>query len=378
MKKQSKDIFIVDDLTQNIQVLGNILMKKGFSIHIAKSGEQAISSIKNVQPDLILLDISMPEMDGYEVCTYLKSCEETKHIPVIFLTARTEEEDIIKAFNTGGVDYISKPYRSTELISRIKTHIELKDVHEELKQINASKDKLFRIIGHDLRSPISQVIQMSELLESHYGDIPEKEMKEMFLHVRNSSLRSLKLLENLFSWACSQTGSMVFNPQKCQISEVINENVKLFEEQAEIKNIRIIASNLYEEEIVADKDMINTIVRNFLSNAIKFSYPKGTIDIQNEVRRNNLIVMVTDDGTGMSPEDCDKLFKIGEGCSKFGTNNEKGTGIGLLLCKEFVDKHSGSIWVESKLGEGSRFSFSIPIKPGESHCDCESHFNKAF
>jgi signal transduction histidine kinase len=234
--------------------------------------------------------------------------------------------------------------------------------NRELLELNITKDKFFNIIGHDLKSPIVQMIQFSQLIEENYKNLNDEKLLTFIKAMKESSVRGFKLLENLLDWARSQTGSISFAPEPFLISELIKENIELFEKQAETKNIQINAPNFYEGTVIADRNMINTVVRNLLSNAIKFTYTNGSIEIDSKAERDNIVISVKDNGQGMSCEDCNKLFKIDSGYTAVGTNNEKGTGIGLILCKEFIDKHDGSIWVESEQGEGSTFRFSIPMK----------------
>lgn len=232
----------------------------------------------------------------------------------------------------------------------------------ELNELNSTKNKFFKIIGHDLKSPIAQMIQFSRIIEENYKSLEDEQLLELVEGMKESSSRGFKLLENLLDWSHSQTGNFSFTPTTFSLTELLIENVGLFEKQAAEKNIQIGTQNVFEGEIYADRNMINTVVRNLLSNAIKFTRPNGKIEIFSEIADEKLILSIKDNGVGISQNDCEKLFKIDSGHTTVGTNNEEGTGLGLILCKEFIDKHNGTIWVESKLNEGSTFSFSIPMK----------------
>lgn len=354
-----KSIYIIDDVHENLQVLGNILKNDGYNISVARNGKQALEGINIKLPDLILLDISMPEMDGYEVCKELKSQKETAEIPVIFLTARTHPVDIVKGFKVGGVDYITKPFNSEELLSRIKTHLELKKAREELLEINATKDKFFRIIGHDLKSPLSVLINFTSLLVEKMDTFSQEEMKKILVQLNEHSLATYKLLENLLSWSKSQSGNIDFKPEKIKINKLINETIHFFKNEAKNKSIHL------ENEIngnciaFADKNMINSVLRNLFSNAIKFTFKGGKVTTKCREINGVVEIAVIDTGMGISPDAFDKLFKIETHYSTQGTANEKGSGLGLILCKEFIEKHEGKIWVESKKGEGSSFKFTL-------------------
>ena len=236
----------------------------------------------------------------------------------------------------------------------------LYSANEQLKETIATKDKFFRIIGHDLRTPIGQVIQFTELIETSYQDMPEAEMLEFMGLLKDSSTRGIQLLENLLQWAGSQTDSIQFEPQDLMLNTLVEENIQLLAENAAAKGIRIDNQVDKDSCIYADENMLQTILRNLLSNAIKFSFEQGLIEIGLEKRNEQTLLFVRDNGIGMSLEEANKIFDINFKHSSEGTKMEKGTGIGLILCKEFVDKHGGQIWVESVVGEGSVFWVLLP------------------
>lgn len=367
MKNGKKNVYIVDDVQENLQVIGNILKQNNINISVARNGEQALNGIKKKLPDLVLLDISMPGMDGYEVCKKLKEDAETAHIPVLFLTARTQTDDIVQGFKVGGVDYITKPFNSEELLSRVFTHLELKESRDliesqnkELMNLNATKDKFFNIIAHDLRNPFNTILGFSNLLLHDLNNYPKERVYEIMLMISQSANATYKLLENLLEWGRSQSGSLSFNPVNINGKALIQENVQLLNESAASKKINLIQNADPDTVICADKDMINTVVRNLISNAIKFTPHEGQICIEAKQTIDATEISITDTGVGISDENIDKLFRIDKNHSTKGTNNEDGTGLGLVLCKEFIDRHDGKIWVESELGKGSRFSFLLP------------------
>lgn len=359
--KSKKQIYIIDDVNENLQVLGNILKQNGYNISVARNGEQALIGIPKKQPDLVLLDISMPGMDGFEVCERLKSDSTISEIPIIFLTARTETEDIVKGFKTGGVDYITKPFNADELLVRVKTHLELKEAREELVNLNATKDKFFRIIAHDLKSPLASLFSFTELFQSNINSYSKEEIKE-YLNVlnRNTELTS-KLLENLLTWARSQSGKIQFEPENFSVKELVMENISLLKSVAQEKQLHLYSEDIEDLTIYADRNMITTVLRNLISNAIKFTPHNGKVSVRVETKETKLIMSVIDTGLGVKQEDINKLFKIDQHHTTLGTNKEKGTGLGLILCKEFVNRHNGEIWVESELEKGSAFKFTLPI-----------------
>jgi len=247
-----------------------------------------------------------------------------------------------------------------DITERMRDEAEIKLKNEELTNLNATKDKFFSIIAHDLKSPFNSIIGFSSLLtrQLQEGDYAAIEKYSGIIH--NSSQQAMDLLMNLLEWSRLQTGRMVFNPESIDIVALTNQSTELLNASAQQKSITIYSEMPVNLSVFADKAMIGTILRNLISNAIKFTETGGKIIISTEQMANELVVSVLDNGVGISSESIGKLFRIDENNSTLGTQNEKGTGLGLLLCKEFIDKHGGRIWVESEPGKGSRFFFSIP------------------
>ncbi len=367
-------VLIVDDVAENIQVLGNILDENDIEFSYATSGKEALEAITFNKPDLLLLDINMPEMSGFEVCEELKKDPETKGIPIIFLTARTEQEDILKGLTIGAVDYVTKPFNPKELLSRVNTHLELNNsrkiintqneqlrkTNADLKEVIMTKDKFFSIIAHDLKSPFNTLLGFSELLLKEYDKRDPEENKEMITHIFNSAVHGFNLLNNLLEWSRSQTGRIEYEPQDFSLTDLVSQNILSISDAAYKKNIGV--QNEIKEYMLAfgDRRMINTVVRNLISNALKFTKPGGKIVLSHKKENEFIEVTVSDTGVGIKEENISKLFRLEESISTPGTDKEQGTGLGLILCKEFVEKNKGKIWVESEYGKGSKFKFTIP------------------
>ncbi len=362
--KKKPLILIVDDTTKNIQVLGNMLYSKGYNISVATSGKEALESVKAKTHDLILLDIQMPEMDGFEVCKNLKSNPSTKEIPVIFLTAVTDPEKIVHGFELGAVDYITKPLNPAELFMRVATHIEIKESRTKLEELNATKDKFFKIIAHDLRNPFAGIMGLSEIMENELkdnGKLNESTFLQYSQLIFNSAKSALSLIENLAQWAKSQTGEIVVSPRNLPFNNLLLNTLPIVTSNAFNKNI-ILEKNISDQDIVfADEALSNMIIRNLLTNAIKFTHPGGKIIVSTKMEGDFLEISISDTGIGISPKNLSKIFRIDSKFSSLGTNKEKGTGLGLILCQEFVEKQGGTIRVESELGKGSKFTFTLPL-----------------
>jgi len=354
-------VLMVDDVPKNLQVLSMILKEENINIAAAVNGKQALDIIQKIKPDLILLDIMMPEMDGYDTLKQIKSIPENCDIPVIFLTARTEMKDIVTGLELGAVDYIAKPFNRMELLTRVRNHLELKSFRDALKEANSSKDKFFSIISHDLRTPFATVINFTEYLIDNFEQIDKNQLFEIYQDILSISKRSYKLFENLLQWARSQAGSIKFNPERVNIKCLVDDNVKIFKSKAKEKSI-IFCTDIPDDLFVRiDKNMFDTIIRNLTSNAVKFTKHGGTIDISAEVADNRFRVSIIDTGIGIPKKTQKKLFRIDEHITTHGTDHEEGAGLGLLLVKEFVEKHQGFITVNSEEGKGSRFNLDFPI-----------------
>ncbi|NJN25825.1 MAG: hybrid sensor histidine kinase/response regulator [Cyclobacteriaceae bacterium] len=360
IESNRQKVLIVDDVTKNIQLVANFLKQAGYDINFAISGKTALNHINKEKFDLILLDIMMPEMDGFEVCQKLKSDEETKDIPIVFLTAKTDIDSITKAFQVGGIDYITKPFNRAELLARVKTHLELQEQKRNLKELNATKDKFFSIIAHDLKSPLNQLLGLSEILQKELETQQNNEIKNLVNLMNKSAMSGRMLLDNLLEWSRSQTGTINYQPKQIDLGQITDEVMKLNENNTLQKQIMLESKIALGISGYADENMIKTVLRNLISNGIKFTMPGGKIELEAKQEKDQIIYSVADNGIGMKPADLKKLFRIDINPNSIGNSKEKGTGLGLILCKEFIEINKGEIWAESKVGEGSCFKFSMP------------------
>jgi len=369
---QKKMILVVDDNPHNLKILGGILRDNGYSSAFAQNGAKALNAVKIGRPALILLDVQMPDMNGFAVCQQLKQDATTKDIPVIFLTANTEKEDMIEGLELGAVDYVTKPFNRKELITRINTHIELKDAKEklnqalkELQQALAAKDKFFSIIGHDLANVFSASLGSVNRLAETGRQLDENKQDELMALVKNSLESGHNLLQNLLYWSRIQTGRMPIQLINVNLKTVVERNIALLESNAKAKNIAI-WSSVDTLLVFADENMLDTVIRNLLSNALKFTPAGGKVEISAKpVEDNRIELSISDTGVGIKPENFDKLFRIDVSYSTRGTAEEMGTGLGLILCQEFMEKNGGTIGVESEPGKGSRFYLRLPLERRE-------------
>ncbi len=373
-------ILVVDDQPINLKVIASVLSQE-YSLSVATSGLNALKMLEKSIPSLILLDIMMPDMDGFELCQKIKENENTKEIPIIFLTAKTDLNDIIKGFDYGAVDYITKPFSPTEMKVRVVNHLNLyhakndlketnqklllsqealKTANQQLEQTNKEKDKFFSIIAHDLKSPFTGILGLSEMLRD---DAPELDTESIIKYaglIHSSTQQTFELLKNLLEWARMQQGRIPFDPKPFSLNNLIKAEIKGLMNVANQKNIELIDALSENIILTADENMIRTVLRNLIANALKFTPRKGKILIDAKVENGQTEISVADTGVGMTPETIEKLFKIETSFTKKGTENETGTGLGLMLCKEFIEKHAGKIRVESEVGKGSTFFVLMP------------------
>ena len=351
-------VLVVDDVVSNVLLLKVLLTNEKFKVITAGNGKEALSQAVNARPDLILLDVMMPEMNGFEVAERLKADPETQHIPIIFLTALNTTADIVKGFKVGANDFISKPFNKEELVIRVTHQISL----IAAKRIIMGRDKLYSVIAHDLRSPMGSIkMVLNMLILSLPSEQIGKEMFDMLSMANQSTEDVFSLLDNLLKWTKSQIGKLNVVYQDFDIVGNIASVIEIFNLVAGMKNIKVNFPVHGKIEVHADMDMMKTILRNLLSNAIKFSYNDSEILVNAEIEGDKVIVSVKDTGKGMSEEDQKKLLNTETHFSKYGTNNEEGSGLGLLLCQDFAVKNGGRLWFESEEGKGSTFFFSVAL-----------------
>lgn len=363
-------ILIVDDVMSNVLLLKVLLTNEKFAIATASNGRQALEQVEKENPDLVLLDVMMPDMSGFEVAQHLKSNPNTADIPIIFLTALNSTADIVKGFQVGANDFISKSFNKEELIIRVTHQISLVAAKrlilsktEELQRTIAGRDKLYSVIAHDLRSPMGSIKMVLNML---ILNLPSEkigaEMYELLTMANQTTEDVFSLLDNLLKWTKSQIGKLNVVYQDVDLVEVTDGVIEIFSMVASLKKIKIREMKPEKMMVNADIDMLKTVVRNLLSNAIKFSKENSEVLVKMEEVDGMAVVSVQDHGCGISEEGQKKLLHTDTHFSTFGTNNEEGSGLGLLLCKDFVVKNGGKLWFTSKEGEGSIFSFSIPVK----------------
>jgi len=355
------NILIVDDVPANLRLLDHILRDKGYKVRPVPNGTLALQVAEKEKPDLILLDVMMPDIDGFEVCRRLKENPKLNDIPIIFISALNDTNDIVKALTAGGADFITKPFKAEEVRVRVETHLNLYFQKKELQRINAEKDRFFSIIAHDLRGPFSSFLGVTQLLDEKLSELTKEDIQDFAASMRISATNLFSLLENLLQWAKIKQGLIPFEPTNMLLFKIAEESIVNVHEPAKNKGIEIVNDIEDGVEVYADKNMLQTVIRNLVSNAIKFTPKGGKISINAKVGEDKTAeISVKDSGIGMNQTMVANLFRLDVRTNRPGTEGEASTGLGLILCKDFIEKQGGKIWVESEEGKGSVFYFTVP------------------
>ncbi len=362
MKLEDSTILIVDDNPTNLSVLFGYFKESGLKTLVAQNGKDALERAALALPDLILLDIMMPGMDGFEVCRRLKKNPATADIPVIFMTALSETADKVEGFRCGAVDYIVKPLQQEEVLARVTNHLTIRHQRRQLAELNATKDKFFSIISHDLRNQFFSLMGFAKLLRQFYDTCSDTDRKTYIKDIHDSSERTYRLFDNLVQWAKMQTGRMETKLVSIDLKPLADEVIALLSQSAATKEIDLSCPVEGDLKVHGDRDILSLILRNLVSNAVKFTPRGGKVSLTARASADRVAITVSDTGTGMTPETVEGLFRIDTHVTTKGTEKEVGTGLGLILVKEFLDLHKGEIEVESSPGVGSRFTVTLPCR----------------
>lgn len=391
---RNASILIVDDTIYNIQLLSLMLIRQGYKVYQATSGLEALDKVNEQLPDIILLDIRMPDINGYEVCTRLKSNPITKDIPIIFISSIEEPSEKVEAFSVGGVDYISKPFQLIEVLARIETHLRLcslqKKLQEQNEQLQLSAEVLSRslkherelsqmktdfisVVSHEFRTPLTTIQSASELLE--YYEWTKEEKVEQLHQIQSEVKHMTALMEDVLFLSRSNTNKAKLNLTKFDllsfISQLLRQMQRTFAQEYTLNSSIYISSsntsieNLHFQNdlptliVKMDEKLLRQILTNLLTNAIKYSPQNKIVDFQLTVEQDQVVFVISDHGIGIPDEDLEHLF----GAFHRGKNVGilPGTGLGLSIVKNCIDIHDGSISVESQLDIGTKFTVVLPI-----------------
>ncbi|PTX94245.1 hybrid sensor histidine kinase/response regulator [Opitutus sp. ER46] len=367
---RGRRILIADDDRLNIRILAGILRREGYEIADADSGERALTSYAEFQPNLVLLDVMMPGIDGLETCRRLRQQYGEKAAPVIFITAKNDSEDVLAGFNAGGVDYLPKPFNPSEVLARIRTHLQIQQLLDEqlqlveqLSRANSAKNRFLGMAAHDLRNPLASIRGLAEFLgEGTVGPLNPEQL-DLVATIREASHSMLDMVNDLLDVATIEAGELNVSPGRHNLIEVVAKAVALTNMEAARKRTHVVFQP-HDTQVVAmiDPAKIKQVVDNLLTNAVKFSPPGATVTVAVRVSSDaqGIILSVRDEGPGIPADERDKLFKDFGRLSVRPTGGEKSTGLGLAICRKIVEAHHGTIEAHNLPERGCEFRVILP------------------
>ncbi|MGC9363263.1 MAG: hybrid sensor histidine kinase/response regulator [Fidelibacterota bacterium] len=341
MTVKNHSILIVDDVATNLDLLRSLLIDK-YNVKVAKNGSAAINIAQNSHPDLILLDIMMPGMDGLQVCKQLKSDPNTRDIPIIFLTAKTETDDIVAGFEAGGIDYLTKPFNPHELLARVNTQILIKEQRDLILKQNNEQKEMLHILSHDLGNHFAVIMFGLDLMKMNTD-----KTKEYIRRIKHATRQGIDVINLVCEMRMQEEKSITL--ESLNLNRVIGESLLVLGDRFEQKKIHLNIDIADDITILAEKrSLVNSVINNLLTNALKFSYENSRVDIAAAERDDMIDFMVTDYGIGIPESHLNTIFDLSKSTSRAGTSGEEGTGFGMSLIKSFVESYGGSISIESR------------------------------
>lgn len=355
-------ILVVDDTPANLQLLTGMLKARGYRVKPAPNGELALRGARAAPPDLILLDITMPGMDGFEVCARLKADERLRDIPVLFISALHDTDDKVRAFQAGGVDYVTKPFQLEEVEARVRTHLEIRRQKRELdanfaklRELETMRDSLIHMIAHDMKSPLTVIQLALELIAPSIKEA-DPESATTLRDARVSATTIVEMIEQMLDISRMEAGAMVLKLAPGDVGQTVSRAVESQRVLAGHRGLTFAATGA----VVADFDanLLRRVIGNLVGNAIKFTEADGEIRVSAVCKDGFARVEVADNGRGISPEHHAKIFeKFGQ---VEGHGARTGTGLGLTFARMAIEAHGGKIGVVSAPGKGSTFWFTLP------------------
>ena len=360
MEFNEMKILIVDDDTNSL-VLINHILKERYIVDIVNDSRLVMEKLTVYRPDLILMDIMMPGISGLDLCRQLQEHPEYYTIPVILITAKSEETDVFNGLEAGAIDYIKKPFSELELIARINAALKTEIYIRKLKMLIKLKDSFLSMVSHDIKTPLTAIMGFSELLlEERVGGNLNEKQKRIISQILDSANHQNRIIKDLLNYSILESGNMKLFIDSFKLKSIINKSIAEVSFVLEEKQLQVIVDVDDLFEIECDMDRIIQVLTNLLANAVKFT-PKGGI-IELGATKNDLYaeVFVKDSGIGIPKENIQKIFDEYELFTTRGTSGEKGTGLGVNICNRIIKEHGGTMFVQSEEGKGTTFFFTLP------------------
>ncbi len=354
------NILIIDDTPANLDVLTKFLAEHGHKVRPAISGEIGLKAAAKALPDVILLDIQMPEMNGFEVCERLKADETTREIPVIFISALDALDDKVRAFQVGGVDYITKPFQVMEVLARVESQLRIQWQRRRIEALSAFKDDLIGIVAHDLKNPLSVVLGYAEILQFDAAN-GQPLSPEVVLQIQKAGMTMLSLIQDLLDNARHEQ-RIPLRFAHASLQEVVSDQVRAFTLPARSKQITIEKDFQPEHLVVSiDTRRFAQVVSNLISNAIKYSSSGSGVTVRVSQHHDEAIVEVADNGYGIPAHDLPHIFEKFYRVNTAKHMAAEGTGLGLPIARLIVEQHGGTLTAQSEEGVGSTFTITLPL-----------------
>jgi signal transduction histidine kinase len=346
----------------NIRILGGILKAQGYTLVEADTGEKALELYAQARPDLVLLDVMMPGIDGFETCRRLKKTYGDTSAPVIFITAKSESDDVVEGLEAGGADYLPKPFKPKEVLARIRSHLQNQLLLEQLSKANAAKNRFLGMAAHDLRNPLASIRGIAEFLRDGTVGPLNDEQVDLVNTIHGASQSMLVMVNELLDLATIEAGELKMKFEAHNLSDLVAKSVALANMEATKKRTHITLESSGPAVLQIDPAKIKQVADNLLSNAVKYSPPGShvTAHVQLDRTRGVCTFSVRDQGPGIPENERDKLFKDFGRLSVKPTGGEKSTGLGLAICRNIVEAHKGSIVAENLPARGCEFRVTLP------------------
>ncbi|NDD26991.1 MAG: hybrid sensor histidine kinase/response regulator [Proteobacteria bacterium] len=366
-------VMVIDDSSTMRRILGSLLEAAGYAVALEASGAVALARAQETPPDIFLVDVEMPDMDGFELCQAIKGCPALAEIPVIFISAHGNSLDKVRAFGAGAADYVTKPFDVDEVQARIRTHVELRRLHlemaaqnarllaqnDQLRALEKMRDDLTHMVVHDLRNPLTCIYGFLRIVEQRGRDLLPPYLNECIESSLESTDDLIEMVTSLLDISKLEAGAMKLERERCNVAEIAGEVMGRMQALRGNRTMTVTAQ-VDAPEAWGDGGLLRRVLVNIIGNAVKFTEDSGHITVALSQREDLLRVEIIDDGPGVEPEWREKIFeKFGQATNK-GAGKKYATGLGLTFCKLAVEAHGGRIGLESEMGHGCTFWFEVP------------------